>query len=55
MRRWELVLVTLTDLGDGRTEMSFQQRGLMSPEQYEGTGQGWSKFLERIAERLAVE
>jgi hypothetical protein len=28
-------VVVLTDLGDGRTEMLFQQRGHMSAEQYE--------------------
>jgi uncharacterized protein YndB with AHSA1/START domain len=50
----ELVIVVLTDLGDGRTEMRFQQRGGgLSPEGYERAGQGWSKFFDRIAERLA--
>jgi uncharacterized protein YndB with AHSA1/START domain len=51
---YELVTVVLTDLGDGRTEMLFQQRGRMSPEQYERAGQGWSSFFDRIAERLAT-
>jgi uncharacterized protein YndB with AHSA1/START domain len=51
---YELVTVVLTDLGDGRTEMSFEQRGAMSPEQYERAGQGWSSFFDRIAERLAA-
>jgi uncharacterized protein YndB with AHSA1/START domain len=51
--RYELVTVVLTDLGDGRTEMHFEQRGAMSPEQYERAGQGWSSFFDRIAERLA--
>ena len=50
---YELVTVVLTDLGDGRTEMLLQQRGQMSPEQYERAGQGWSTFLDRIDERLA--
>jgi uncharacterized protein YndB with AHSA1/START domain len=50
---YELVTVVLTDLGDGRTEMRFEQRGRMSPEQYERAGQGWSSFFDRIAERLA--
>jgi uncharacterized protein YndB with AHSA1/START domain len=50
---YELVIVVLTDLGDGRTEMLFQQRGHMSAEQYERAGQGWSGFLDRMAERLA--
>ena len=50
---YELVIVVLTDLGDGRTKMLFQQRGRMSAEQYERAGQGWSGFFDRIAERLA--
>ena len=50
----ELVIVVLTDLGDGRTEMRFQQRGGgLSAEGYKGAGQGWSKFFDRIDERLA--
>jgi uncharacterized protein YndB with AHSA1/START domain len=52
--RYELVTVVLTDLGDGRTEMHFEQRGgTLSPEEYERAGQGWSSFFDRIAERLA--
>jgi uncharacterized protein YndB with AHSA1/START domain len=51
---YELVIVDLTDLGDGRTEMLFQQRGRMSPDQYERAGQGWSSFFDRMAERLAT-
>ena len=50
--RYEVVSVVLTDLGDGRTEMSFEQRGHMRPEQYERTGQGWGSFFDRIDERL---
>jgi len=52
--RYELVSVDLTDLGDGRTEMHFEQRGRMTPEQYEQAGQGWSTFFDRIDERLAA-
>ena len=53
---FELVSVVLTDLGDGRTEMHFEQRGGgLSPEEYERAGQGWSSFFDRIAERLAAE
>jgi uncharacterized protein YndB with AHSA1/START domain len=52
--RYELVIVELTDLGDGRTEMAFQQRGGMSPEEYERAGKGWSGFFERMDERLAI-
>jgi uncharacterized protein YndB with AHSA1/START domain len=51
--RHELVTVVLTDLPDGRTEMLFQQRGEMTPEQYERAGEGWSGFFDRISERLA--
>ena len=49
----ELITVVLTDLGDGRTEMVFQQRGRLPAEVYERAGQGWSSFFDRIAERLA--
>jgi uncharacterized protein YndB with AHSA1/START domain len=51
--RYELVTVVLTDLGDGRTEMRFEQRGHMRPEQYERAKEGWGSFFDRIAERLA--
>jgi uncharacterized protein YndB with AHSA1/START domain len=51
---YELVTVVLTDLGNRRTEMSFEQRGVMPPEHYERAGQGWSSFFDRIAERLAA-
>jgi uncharacterized protein YndB with AHSA1/START domain len=50
--RYELVTVVLTDLGDGRTEMHFEQRGHLSPEWYERTKAGWGGFFDRIAERL---
>jgi uncharacterized protein YndB with AHSA1/START domain len=50
----EIVIVELSDLGDGRTEMHFQQRGGgLSPEEYERAGEGWSGFFDRIAERLS--
>jgi uncharacterized protein YndB with AHSA1/START domain len=53
---YELVTVVLTDLGDGRTEMHFEQSGgNLSPEEYERAGQGWSSFFDRIAERLAAD
>jgi uncharacterized protein YndB with AHSA1/START domain len=50
---YELITVVLTDLGDGRTEMHFEQRGGHPPEVYEAAAQGWSTFFDRIAERLA--
>ena len=52
--RYERVTVVLADLGDGRTEMIFEQRGFMRPDQYEATGRGWGSFFDRIAERLGA-
>ena len=49
---YELISVVLLDLGDGRTEMHFEQRGLLPPEVYERAAEGWSTFFDRIAERL---
>jgi uncharacterized protein YndB with AHSA1/START domain len=51
---YETVTVVLTDLGDGRTEMLFEQRGGMSPEQYERATEGWGGFFDYLDERLAV-
>jgi hypothetical protein len=45
--------VVLTDLGDGRTEMSFEQRGHMPPNADEHTKQGCGAFFAPIDERLA--
>ena len=50
----DVVTVELTELGDGRTEMRFEQRGTMSPEEYERAKQGWGGFFDRISERLAT-
>jgi uncharacterized protein YndB with AHSA1/START domain len=50
---FELLIVVLTDLGDGRTEMLFEQRGGMSPEQYGRAERGWTGFFDRMTERLA--
>jgi uncharacterized protein YndB with AHSA1/START domain len=52
--RFELVTVVLTDLGDGRTEMYFEQRGHLEPEFYEATKRGWGGFFDRVDERLAA-
>ena len=49
---YELVTVDLVDLGDGRTEMRFEQRGRMTPEQYRAAGSGWSGFFDRVDQRL---
>jgi uncharacterized protein YndB with AHSA1/START domain len=50
---YELVAIVLIDLGEGRTEMHFQQHGYMQPEQYDRTKEGWSTFFDRMASRLA--
>jgi len=50
---YELITVVLTELGDGRTEMLFEQRGSLPAEVYERAREGWSTFFDRIAERLA--
>jgi uncharacterized protein YndB with AHSA1/START domain len=50
---YELVTVVFTDLGDGRTEMLLEQRGVMAVEEYERAGEGWSSFFDRIAERIS--
>jgi uncharacterized protein YndB with AHSA1/START domain len=52
--KYELITVDLVDLGDGRTEMRFEQRGHMRPEQYERAKQGWGGFFDRIDERVAT-
>ena len=50
---YELVTVVLTDLGDGRTQMDFSQAGgNLTPEEYEGAGQGWGGFFDAMAERF---
>jgi uncharacterized protein YndB with AHSA1/START domain len=51
---YELITVVLVELGDGRTEMRFEQRGRMSAEQYERAGEGWSGFFDRLGDRLAA-
>jgi uncharacterized protein YndB with AHSA1/START domain len=51
---YELISVVLTDLGDGRTQMHFEQRGGHPPEVYEAAEQGWSTFFDRLAQRLAA-
>ena len=51
--RYEVVTVVLDDLGNGRTEMHFEQRGHLSPEQYGHAERGWGTFFARLDERLA--
>lgn len=50
--RYELVVVDLETLEDGRTRMTFEQRGQMTPEDYTHARSGWSQFLDRLDERL---
>lgn len=46
------VTIVLSDLGDGLTEMAFEQRGPLPPELVEAAKQGWGLFFDRIDERL---
>jgi uncharacterized protein YndB with AHSA1/START domain len=50
--RYELIIVELRDLGDGRTEMRFEQRGEMAAAEYLRAQRGWGRFFDRMAERL---
>jgi uncharacterized protein YndB with AHSA1/START domain len=50
---YELITVVLNDLGDGRTEMLFEQRGQLSAEWYKRAEQGWSSFFDVMAGHLA--
>lgn len=49
-----LVRVELGQAGDGGTEMRFEQSGSLSPEQARAAHYGWSRFFDRLAERLAA-
>ena len=50
--RYALITVVLTDLGDGRTEMHFEQRDDQTPAQQKAAGAGLGKFFDRIDSRL---
>jgi uncharacterized protein YndB with AHSA1/START domain len=50
--RYELIAITLTDLGDGRTELHLEQSGYMPPERYPAAKSGWGVFLDRLEARL---
>jgi uncharacterized protein YndB with AHSA1/START domain len=52
---YELVSVVLTDLDGGRTEMRFEQRGHLQPDEYDRARNGWGTFFARIDERLAAD
>ena len=49
---YALITVALSDLGDGRTEMRFEQRGPLPPDLYDLAKQGWGVFFDRVDERL---
>ena len=51
---FERVTVILTELAAGRTEMLFEQRGSMSPEQYERATEGWGTFFDRLEQQLTT-
>ena len=47
--------VVLNDLGSGRTEMLFEQRGHMRPEEYDRAKDGWAVFFDRMEARLRAQ
>jgi uncharacterized protein YndB with AHSA1/START domain len=50
----DICTVELTDLGDKRTEMRFEQSGGgLTPRGYEAAKRGWGVFFDRMDERLA--
>jgi hypothetical protein len=51
----EVVTVVFTDLGDGRTELRLDQSGALGRALYDQSLEGWSSFLERLAERLRFD
>lgn len=52
--RHAVVSVELGQVGEGGTEMRFEQRGSLSPAQASAARYGWSRFFDRLAERLAA-
>jgi uncharacterized protein YndB with AHSA1/START domain len=50
--RYALITVVLTDLGDGRTEMHFEQRDDQTPDAHKRARAGWGKFFDRLEGRL---
>jgi uncharacterized protein YndB with AHSA1/START domain len=45
--------VELKDLGDGRTEMRFEQTGPLPPGAYKAARDGWATFFTKVDARLA--
>ena len=52
---YELVTVVLNELGSRRTEMLFEQRGHMRPEEYDAAKDGWAVFFDRMEARLRAQ
>ena len=52
--RHAVVSVAFAELGEGRTEILFVQRGSLSPAQASAARYGWSRSFDRLAERLAA-
>jgi uncharacterized protein YndB with AHSA1/START domain len=51
----DVLTVDLTDLGDGRTEMSFRQSGgHMDAASYERAMHGWGGFFEALAANVSA-
>jgi uncharacterized protein YndB with AHSA1/START domain len=50
----DTVIVVLTELGDGRTEMYFEQRGDQPPDVYEAARSGWGVFFDTIDAQLVT-
>ncbi|NJQ17063.1 SRPBCC family protein [Streptomyces bohaiensis] len=48
-----VVTVTLTESGEGRTEVTLHQRGVLSAEDSDGMADGWSTALDKLARELA--
>jgi uncharacterized protein YndB with AHSA1/START domain len=49
----EVLTVVLEEIGDGRTRMTFTQRGgTMPPGEYQRTMEGWLVFFERLGGHL---
>ncbi|HZB36367.1 MAG TPA: SRPBCC domain-containing protein [Gaiellaceae bacterium] len=49
----EVLTITFTDLGDGRTEVVAHQAGHLPEEEYEKLKEGYSTFFDQLAEHLA--
>jgi hypothetical protein len=49
----EVMTVLLEEIGDGRTRMTFTQRGgTMPADEYQRTMEGWLVFFERLGGHL---